>query len=238
MSGIEHMERKVTLRRRRPLRYTPITNASIMDEIAILAGREAQNWREQMNALRSSGVPMALQGPVTGLAVNPPPDALSAVTFSASEQALWPATTWTPMTANLQAPAHFELFASGTITTVTSPGTMTLTPRWGTSVSGATLGASNAVTLTASVTAVPWQLYGEVTVRGAGTGTNARVYGTFQFLGKLAAAGNGAADQNLLFGYTAATGDSSGAQGLFMGLTGSTTTPTITVQQIKWGLWN
>jgi hypothetical protein len=218
--------------------YSPITDIDVMDDVAVLAGEERRGWGAITRALAAAGAPLALQGGIAGAEAKPPADALAALTFSASEQALWAAATYTPIEANSRSPVQYELYASGTITTVATPGTMTLTPRFGTSTGGGSLGPSNAVTLTASLAGLIWQLRGEVTVRGTGIGT-ARVYGTFHFLGKLATTGNGAADQNLLFGYTAVTnGSTDAAQGLFMGLTGSAATPTITVQQIKWGSWN
>lgn len=178
-------------------------------------------------------------GGFAGLEAAPPPDALAAVTGSVAETGLWSTAAYTPIGGGgapigARAPVAYELYASGLLTTGLTPGTWTLTPRIGTTTGGGTLGASNAITLTASLTGVIWELTGRVTVRATGTGTNARAYGSFCLRAKLATTGNGAADQHILFGYTAATFDSTAAQGLFIGSTVGATTVSITPQQVHW----
>jgi hypothetical protein len=220
-------------------RYTSITDIDVTRDVNTLAGREAQSWDAINRELREGGDPLALQGGIAGLEYPPPPDALAAITLSAAEQALWAAGTYCPIAANSRSPVEYELFASGTITTTaTASPTILFTPRFGVVVGGGTLGATPSIVLTASQAAVPWQIRGDVTVRGTGSGTNARVKGTFTLIGKFVTPANGIIDAHHIFGYTAATGDSSIAQGLWMGIISTITTPTITVEQIRWGSWN
>lgn len=232
--NLREMERlSVPLRRGRG-GYTPITDVSIWDDVGILAGIERSNWRD----VAPEG-PTALLGGIAGLEVPPPTDPFAALTMSATEQALWATATYTPIPGLPRAPIAFELYASGTITTTaTASPTVTYTPRWGLTNAAATLGASQQIALTASITGSVWQLRGNITLRAPGTGSGGRLYGTFQYAGKHVTAGNGAPDAQSLFGYTAATNDTSAATGLWMGFVSTITTPTITVQQIQWGSWN
>lgn len=224
--------------------YTPITDVDFeaLDAVQIIAGEEMLGWRSAQRELRASGLPLALNGGIAGLEAAPPSDPLAALTLSATEQALWAAATYTPLPAGFaRSPVHYTLFASGLMTTTaTASPTVLFTPRWGTAITDATLGATPSIVLTASQTAVPWQIKGEFTVRGTGGpgGTNARVYGTFSLIGKFVTPANGIVDAHHIFGYTAATGDSTLAKGLFMGVVSTITTPTITVQQISFGSWN
>jgi hypothetical protein len=224
--------------RRRP-KHRLITQYNVEDDIQILMGREVKNWQRMMDDIRNGGQPLMLSGGIAGVEANPPPDALTALTLSATEQALWAAATYSPITANRQAPTQYELFASGTVTTTaTASPTMLLTPRWGTAISDSSLGPTPSIVLTASQTACPWQIRGEVTVRGTGTGTNTRVKGTFTLIGKFVTPANGIVDAHHIFGYTAATGDSTLTKGMFMGIVSTITTPAVTVEQIKWASWN
>lgn len=242
-SLLERYEQQATVLERESRSYTPITDvdATDLEAIQILAGKERGTWRQIEDQLRASGEPLALQGGIAGLEALPPSDALAAGTMSATEQAMWAASTYTPLPAGTQrSPVHYSLYASFQVTTTaTASPTMTLTPRWGTAITDATLGADAQTALTISIT-TNWILKGELTVRGTGGpgGTNARVYGTFFLHGKQGTTGNGATDVNHIFGFTAATGDSTIAKGLFMGIVSTITTPTWTVQQIRWGSWN
>lgn len=239
MSALAGMERRATILRR-PLRYNPITDIDIERDVQTLAGVEVRRWKGMLDEIAQGGDPTALVGGIAGLEGPPLADALAALTLSATEQALWAAATYTPLPASTsRAPAQYELFASGTVTTTaTASPTMLWTPRWGTAITDATLGATPSIVLTASQTACPWQLRGELTVRGTGSGTNARVKGTFTLIGKFVTPANGIVDAHHIFGYTAATGDSTIAKGLFMGIVSTITTPTVTVEQLKWGSWN
>jgi hypothetical protein len=245
MSLLERYEQQaVLLDQPRSRGYSAITDVDFCDleSLNLIAGQQMRGWKEAQRRLEASGLPLALQGGIAGLEAFPPSDALAAITLSATEQALWAAATYTPLAAGQQrSPVHYSLYAAGTVTTTaTASPTMLLTPRWGTAITDATLGATPSIVLTASQTACPWFIRGELTVRGTGGpgGTNARVYGTFNMSGKFVTPANGIVDANHIFGYTAATGDSSIAKGLFMGIVSTITTPTVTVQQIKFGSWN
>lgn len=210
--------------------------SQVLADIRELADLTARPWKPAMRAITG---PVMASGGFAGLEAAPAPDALAAVTGSVAEMGLWATASYTPIggggaPVGGRSPVAYELQAAGTITTVAAPGTWVLTPRIGTSSGGGTLGASAAMTLTASITAAVWQLQGRVTVRGTGTGTNGRAYGNFLLIAKLVTAANGAADQHQMFGVTAATFDSTAAQGLFIGSTVGATTVSITPQQVWW----
>lgn len=230
------------LERPRGRRYEAITDYDAMRDVQLLAGREIQNWRKINRELEEGGEPLALAGGIAGLEPpggNVPPDAAPTVTLGATELAIWPTATWTPIAANRQTPTQYTLYAACTVTTTaTASPTMTITPRIGLSNAGATLGATPSITLTASQTAVPVIITGEVTMRRTGTGTAGAAFGSFRLIGKLAAPANGAVDAHHIFGFTAATFASDVATGLWMGILSTITTPTIIPQQIRWGSWN
>ena len=87
----------------------------------------------------------------------------------------------------------YRLTAGGIVSTGAS-GTLTLTPRWGTSTGGVSLGASGAQTVPVSITNQPWRLECEVYVRGpigaAGANTPVVCHGTFWSQGAIATAGS------------------------------------------------
>lgn len=241
---LERYERQATvLGRGRPRSYRPITDVDFADTEALnlVAGEQMRSWKQIQRKLQASGEPTALSGGIAGLEALPPSDALAAGTMSATEQAMWTAATYTPLPVGTQrSPVDYDFYASFTVVTAaTASPTMTLTPRWGTAITDATLGADAQTALAVSIT-TNWQVSGELSVRGTGGpgGTNARVYGTFNLKGKSLTAGNGAADIDHVFGYTLATGDSTLAKGLFMGIVSTITTPTWAMQQIRFGSWN
>lgn len=165
-----------------------------------------------------------------GLETQPPTLNLTAITGVTVETALWPAATWSPFPAGYPSSGQQWLLEAAGIATApaTTPGTLIITPRVGTSTAGITLGASTAVAL-ATQTAVPWYMRVLLTVRTIGLpGANSAVVAHGMFTSPLlVAAGIG-------FGGTVATADLSVASGLFIGVTPSVVGQSFTPQQISW----
>ena len=139
-----------------------------------------------------------------------------------SETALWPVAQYSAFSANqLRAGQVWVATAFGVGTTpASSQGNITLTPRYGTSTGGVSLGASAATALAANATNAPWQLNYYFVVRTIGlAGTNSTCVGNGIFEGAVAmiAASTG---NSIVFGSTASVSiDASIASGLFMGIT-------------------
>lgn len=132
----------------------------------------------------------------------------------AAEGALWPTSPWTAMVANQLQPGQvYRLTAGGVLTSAAStPGTLTITPRWGTSTGGTSFGISAAsATLTTSQTNVPWFLEALLQCRTIGSSGSAVLNGTFEC--------NAVAIASLQFGGASTTIDTTTAQGIFIGVT-------------------
>jgi hypothetical protein len=144
-----------------------------------------------------------------------------------SEAALWP-TVFSTFAANSLRPGQMlQVTAFGIITTPSAtPGTMTVTPRFGTTVSGTSLGgAGPSGTLNTSLTNTPWYLDFLMTVRSVGT--SATVVG----VGRIVTLALPSSPGNLSFGGTVATVDTTAAAGIWLGITLSVgTSPTMTTQ--------
>jgi len=78
----------------------------------------------------------------------------------------------------------WHLTAWGIITTPgASQGNITITPRFGTSTGGISIGASAATALVASATNLPWRLEYDLTIRSIGnSGTNSNLIGNGMFI--------------------------------------------------------
>jgi hypothetical protein len=156
------------------------------------------------------------------------PNGFSAVTGVAVETALWPVSPWTASIANNQRPGQgYKLTAGGVVTTSTTPGNLTLTPRIGTTTSGATLGASAATAMTASLAAVAWSLEFWLAIRTIGPGTAATAVGTGTFTSRVIGNTPAGAASVVPMGGTLAAFDSTTGQGLFMGWTPGATTVSV-----------
>lgn len=139
-----------------------------------------------------------------------------------SEAAMFPVAQYSGFAANqLRAGQIWHLTAFGILTTAgASPGNITITPRFGTSTSGTSLGASAATALNTSASSVAWRLEYDLVVRTIGNaGANSTVVGNGYFQTTVAAIT--AATGNLVpFGSTASVSvDTSIASGLFIGVT-------------------
>lgn len=139
-----------------------------------------------------------------------------------SEAALWPVAQYTGWSANqLRAGQVWYCMAFGVGTTAaSSQGNITMTPRYGTSTGGTSLGASAATALAASASNAPWQLEYIFVVRSVGAaGANSNVVGNGVFSAPVAIIAAATGSQ-LVFGSTASVAvDLSIAAGLFMGIT-------------------
>jgi hypothetical protein len=126
---------------------------------------------------------------------------------------------WAPN--QLRAGQKWQMTVYGTGTTPASAqGNITITPRFGLSNSGTSLGASAATALAASATNAPWILEQFLTIRtigAAGANSNVIGYGTFQCAAALIAPATG---QGFVWGSTANVAvDLSVAGGLYIGFT-------------------
>lgn len=137
----------------------------------------------------------------------------TAVTGTA-EAAMWPVSPWTGMVPNQLQPGQIYLLnAAGVLSTPgASAGTLTLTPRWGTTSGGTSFAASPASgTLTVSQTNVPWTLSATLQCRTIGSSGAAVLIGTFE----CAAVGV----SSLQFGGPSTSIDTTSAQGIWLGAT-------------------
>lgn len=162
-----------------------------------------------------------------------PLTSLAAVTGGTAEVNVYTPAQYSPIPANYATPGmQWMIDVMGLYTApATTPGTLTVTPRIGTSgtpASNTTLGASTAVAVTTQ-TNVPFWVRGVLTCRTIGLpGANS----TFIFTGMLTspllvAAGIG-------FGGTVATVDASIAQAFALSFTPSVTGQSFTVQHTSW----
>lgn len=139
-----------------------------------------------------------------------------------SETSMFPVAQYSGFAANqLRAGQIWHLTAFGILTTAgASQGNLTITPRFGTSTSGTSLGASAATAFAASASSVPWRLEYDLVVRTIGNaGANSTVVGN-GFFGTTVAAITAATGNTIYFGSTASVSvDTSIASGLFIGVT-------------------
>jgi len=135
-----------------------------------------------------------------------------------TETALFPVANFSGFAANqLRSGQVWHLTSFGIITTAgASPGNITITPRFGTSTSGTSLGASEARALATSGSNLAWRLEYDFIVRRA-EGANATCVGN-GWAGF--ATGVLSSGTNMYFGSTASvTIDVTAAAGIFIGIT-------------------
>lgn len=150
------------------------------------------------------------------LLAEPPIANLAAITAT-TETALWNAAQFSSIAAGDGKPGKIYVVRAGGIVTFNSSGTLTITPRFGLTTGGVTLGASIAQTVPGVITNQPWCLEFYLIVRTLGApGANSTVFGTGTFTtngtGTATLAGFG-----LAFGGTQGTVDLSVASGLTFG---------------------
>jgi hypothetical protein len=148
-----------------------------------------------------------------------PPIANLSTIVATTETALWNAANYSPIAANDARPGKIYKVTGGGIVTTSTSGTLSITPRFGLTTGGVTMGVSGAQTVPVSLTNVPWYLEFICIVRTVGApGANSTVLGTGQFCmsGTLSTAGSGL---NIGYGGTSATVDVSVATGITIGWT-------------------
>lgn len=169
--------------------------------------------------------------------IDPPLANLTAIT-AASETPLWNVPAYSPIhafDAYKGAGKIYKLTAGGILSTAAStPGTLQINPRVGTSVGGTTMGASTVTgTLPTSLTNVPWWLEFQMVIRSIGVpGSTSTCIGTgycqFQSLNT-----SPVSDFTIFFGGTQATADFSLETGITIGWLWSVTTNSITPQWVS-----
>lgn len=153
-----------------------------------------------------------------------------------SETAMFPVAQYSGFAANqLRAGQIWHLTAWGIMTTAgASPGNITITPRFGTTTSGTSLGASAATALSASASNVAWRLEYDLQVRTIGNaGANSTVVGNGYFATTVAAIAASVGNV-VMFGSTASVSvDTSVASGLFIGVTMGSASDTMTAMGVQ-----
>jgi hypothetical protein len=162
------------------------------------------------------------------------PIGVNYTTITATTETVLIPTALTPINANEpRAGKVYELIVGGTCTTGAS-GTCTITPRLGTTISGVSIGASNAQTIVPSITTGAFLLRYYLIYRAIGLpGANSSVYGTgeFQITG---ASGTAASETAIMIGGTTVVSvDASIAQALWIGMTFSIAPSVIPM----WHIW-
>lgn len=150
------------------------------------------------------------------ISADPPIANLSAV-IATTETALWNAANYTPIPANdCRAGKIYRLVAGG-IMSFASTGTLIITPRFGLTTGGVTMGASPTMPNPGVTTNAAWRMEMDCICRtvGATGSATSTVIGTGKFLTTNSAL-NGIA---LTFGGTSATVDTSAASGITIGWT-------------------
>lgn len=162
-----------------------------------------------------------------------PPIANGSAIVATTETALWSAAQFSPIPANdARASKMYRVTATGIYSTGAS-GTLILTPRFGLTTAGTSLGASVTQTVPINLTNEAWYITGLMTIRSVGAaGANSSVMFGGQFTGS-GAAGTAGSSCDLCFGGTAANCDVSVASGLTIGWTLSVA-GSVTVTQVAW----
>lgn len=154
----------------------------------------------------------------------------AAVSFLTAAKELFPNTSQITIPAGDVRPGKVWRLTAGGIMTTPTTGTLTVTPYWGTAVTGVSLGASIAQTYVPSLTNVAWWLQALLICRTIGlSGTNS----TFIAQGMLGGAGTAATVNSSLqvyFGGTASAACDPTLGGFQIGCTFSVTAASMTPQ--------
>lgn len=152
-----------------------------------------------------------------------------------SETAMFSVAQYSGFAANqLRAGQVWELTAFGIMTTAgASPGNITITPRFGTSTSGTSLGASAATALATSGSNVPWDFKYRLVVRAIGNaGANSSVVGEGAFSAGVAAIAASTGNTVMMSSTASVSVDTSVAAGLFIGVTMGSASDTMTTMGV------
>lgn len=155
----------------------------------------------------------------------------AAVSFLTAELALFPNTSQIAIPTGDVRPGKVWRLTAGGIWTSPGAGTLIITPRWGTSTAGPSLGASPAQTLTAAAAASEWWLQALLICQKvglAGLNSTFAAQGIFTGQGAIATAGS---NNTVCFGGTPNVAcDPTVNPGFFLGFTFSTTGSSMTPQ--------
>lgn len=141
-------------------------------------------------------------------------------TITATTETVLVPTVYTPIAAfDPKAGKIYELIVGGTCTTGAS-GTLTITPRFGTTISGVSIGASGAQTVVPSITTAAFLFRYYLIFRSIGlTGANSVCYGTGNWSSAGAVATAASETAVTLGGTATASVDVSVASALWIGVT-------------------
>jgi hypothetical protein len=141
-------------------------------------------------------------------------------TITATTETVLIPTVYTPIGAfDPKAGKVYQLVVGGTCTTGTA-GTLTITPRFGTTISGVSIGASQAQQYVPSITTAPFLFIYYLVFRSIGlTGANSVCYGTGTWESAGAAATVASATSVVCGSTTTASVDISAASALWIGVT-------------------
>jgi hypothetical protein len=207
----------------------------VLADIDELARLERLRSRSRQRDLDELGIPQASRQYFNEIIAPVPTADVTAITGTA-EAIMWPASPWSSLPANtLQVGQALRIFAGGVMTTpAATPGTMTITPRFGTSTAGTTLGASVASpTLIVSLTNVPWSLIAVFACRSIGATGSGVMSGHFECQAVGPAPGAG-----LNFGGTVATIDTTAAAGIVFGATMGSASDSLTTRYVAFEALN
>jgi hypothetical protein len=152
-----------------------------------------------------------------------------------SETGMFSVAQYSGFAANqLRAGQIWKLTAFGIMTTAgASPGNITITPRFGTSTSGTSLGASAATALATSGSNVPWLLDYYMVVRAIGNaGANSSVIGNGIFTAGVAAIAASTGNSVVMSSTASVSVDASVAAGVFIGVTMGSASDTMTTMGV------
>jgi hypothetical protein len=163
------------------------------------------------------------------------PSSFTAVTASATETNLWVPSIWTPIPANtMQAGRVYNIKCGGVFTTTATQGTLKITPRCGQSATPASnvdLGATEAFTWRASLTAKAWYAEFTLVIRALGLAASGATGTGNGYVFTSGTAGN-YADDAVMGGTVATTIDNTANSGLILSATISVASQSITCQWV------
>jgi len=211
---------------------------------------ERGEWKTRARALEELGVPIGAEGTYGALGAYPLEGAIAGSALSTTEAGLMSAANmalYMPIPArSTLAPQAWRIVIAARYTVTTTPGTVASTFRLGNANTSPSLGASAAVTQTASLTNAFAMWKGDITIYRVGApGTNATATGAFDVKintavgGAYNAATWGTGSTAVSFDSTLGPGNANGGQ-LWLGLldAGATNHATYTSDQIHWMDWN
>lgn len=197
------------------------------EELSWLMNHGRKHWQLINGRIADKGDPTALEGTYGGLQAYPPVAAQTGASMTTGTATpgvcLWSDAVYSPILANaVMAPSAYKLYASGTIQTSVTGGTLTLLPSIGTGLVNAApttnqpLGVSGAATLATSALTSLWRLEGDLTIRSVGAAGTAWFMGVLHY-GNIAAPVTSAATIDLILGGTLATVDFTGVTANYPG---------------------